>query len=124
MPRGNKTGPMGMGMQTGRGAGYCGGMNQPGYATAGGGGRYGAGAGRGRGFRGAGTGRGFGGWSNRPGRDAWWNAIRFGGDAQPYGPPDPEMEKHLLERQAEDLQIELDAIRKRLDDIDSAPSST
>jgi hypothetical protein len=31
MPRGNGTGPMGMGPRTGRGMGYCSGYNVPGY---------------------------------------------------------------------------------------------
>jgi hypothetical protein len=31
MPRGNRTGPMGMGPMTGRGAGYCAGFSVPGF---------------------------------------------------------------------------------------------
>ncbi len=63
MPRGNRTGPMGQGPITGRGAGFCAGYALPGYANnaaPGCGGRFGAGNrfgnGRGMGFRG----RGFG----------------------------------------------------------------
>lgn len=33
MPRGDGTGPMGMGQMTGRGAGYCAGLAAPGYAN-------------------------------------------------------------------------------------------
>ncbi|MFW5971797.1 MAG: DUF5320 domain-containing protein, partial [Desulfovermiculus sp.] len=33
MPGGDRTGPMGMGPMTGRGAGFCAGMNQPGALT-------------------------------------------------------------------------------------------
>jgi hypothetical protein len=33
MPRGDGTGPMGMGQMTGRGAGYCAGFTAPGYAN-------------------------------------------------------------------------------------------
>ncbi len=33
MPFGNGTGPQGMGPMTGRGAGYCSGFNQPGFAN-------------------------------------------------------------------------------------------
>ncbi len=54
MPRGNKTGPMGQGPMTGRGAGFCAGYALPGYANAaipGYGGRFGAGNGRGYGCR-------------------------------------------------------------------------
>jgi hypothetical protein len=34
------------------------------------------------------------------------------------------MEKRLLERQAEDLQMQLDAVRKRIGAIDVAPTSS
>ncbi len=62
MPRGDGTGPMGMGPMTGRGAGYCAGYAAPGYANPVGFGRRLAG-GRGLGFglgRGLGRGRGIG----------------------------------------------------------------
>ena len=45
MPRGDGTGPMGMGPMTGRGMGYCTGYAMPVYKNAG------FGMGRGRGFR-------------------------------------------------------------------------
>ncbi len=52
MPRGDRTGPMGMGPMTGRGAGYCSGFTAPGYANpVGFAGGFGGGFGRGRGFR-------------------------------------------------------------------------
>jgi len=41
MPKGDKTGPMGMGPMTGRGAGYCKGNDSAGYYSANGGGLYG-----------------------------------------------------------------------------------
>jgi len=51
MPRGDGTGPMGVGPMTGRAAGYCAGNGIPGFANPGGTG-FGAGMGRGcRGFR-------------------------------------------------------------------------
>jgi len=63
MPRGDHTGPMGMGPKTGRGAGYCNGFDAPGYVTQPGfGSRSGGGFGRGRGqgrSYGCGQGRGF-----------------------------------------------------------------
>ena len=71
MPRGDKTGPMGMGSMTGRKAGYCAGSSMPGYANPKGVGfGFGRGLGYGRGF-GRGTGRGFGRmfrFTGRPGR--------------------------------------------------------
>lgn len=124
MPRGDKTGPMGMGRRTGRGAGYCSGENRPGYATAGFGFRCGLGLGRRRGFRGGAAGRGFGAWIDRPGESAWERGQPSGIDAAPYGRPEPEMEKRLLERQAEDLQMQLDAVRKQIGAIDVAPASS
>ncbi len=55
MPRGDRTGPNGLGSRSGRGAGYCSGNNEPGCTTAGGrgdmgglGGRRGGGRGLGR----------------------------------------------------------------------------
>lgn len=113
-----------MGRQTGRGAGYCSGENRPGYATAGSVFRCGPGLGRRRGFRGGGVGRGFGAWIDRPGESAWERGRSFGIDAASYGRREPEMEKRLLERQAEDLQMQLDAVRKRIGAIDVAPTSS
>ena len=49
MPRGDGTGPQGMGPMTGRGAGYCAGYGVPGYMNSIGGGGLGRGFGRGRG---------------------------------------------------------------------------
>ncbi|MBU0667185.1 MAG: DUF5320 domain-containing protein [Nanoarchaeota archaeon] len=40
MPRGDRTGPMGEGPKTGRGAGYCSGNDEPGYKSTGQGGFF------------------------------------------------------------------------------------
>ena len=64
MPRGDRTGPAGMGPMTGRGAGYCAGYSVPGFANPafGRGLVFGFGRGLGLGFRGGrGGGRGRGG---------------------------------------------------------------
>jgi hypothetical protein len=51
--------------------------------------------------------------------------MRFGPDAGPYGyptsygDPDPDLEKRALKNQAEALQSELEAIKKRLSDIET-----
>jgi hypothetical protein len=50
--------------------------------------------------------------------------MRYGIDTRPHGRQNPEMEQRMLARQAEDLQIQLDAVRKRLADIDNAPVSS
>jgi len=56
MPRGDRTGPSGMGPMTGRAAGYCAGYNVPGYMNP----YEGQGRGLARGYRGGGGGgRGF-----------------------------------------------------------------
>ena len=47
MPRGDGTGPNGIGPRTGRGMGYCAGYNTPGFMNSG----FGRGMGRGLGFR-------------------------------------------------------------------------
>jgi hypothetical protein len=80
MPRGDKTGPWGLGPMTGRAAGYCAGYPVPGFMNPIPGFRRGygfgrQGRGRGGGF-GRGRGRGFGaGW--------WWSTPQY---QQPYPP--------------------------------------
>lgn len=98
-----------MGPMTGRAAGYCAGYDMPGYANP----VPGPGFGRG-------SGRGFG-W-----RQGWRQGRRHAG-CMPYGwgdmPPvaarTREHEKQFLQSQAESLQIQLNEIRKRLDDMNS-----
>lgn len=118
MPRGDRTGPMGMGPTTGRAAGFCSGSGVPGYANPTLGRGFGMGFGRGRG-----GGRGFGGggrgWRNTyfaTGLPGW---MRFGGHTMSYPNLDPEMEKQALQNQANALQQELDFIRKRLVEMES-----
>ncbi len=114
MPRGDSTGPMGMGPMTGRQAGYCAGYNMPGFFNNAGRRAMGMGFGRGANFGGRG-----GGFRQRnrffatgmPGR-AW-----FGGPATPFQQADPDMEKQALKSQAEYLQSAMDAIKKRLDEL-------
>lgn len=111
MPRGDGTGPWGMGPMTGRAAGYCAGYNVPGFANAG----RGSGFGRGRGFWGRGGGYG---WRNRfyaTGQPGW---MRFTGPDMPMQAPNPEMEKQVLKNQAEALQAELTAVQERLANLE------
>ena len=117
MPRGDATGPMGMGPMTGRGAGYCAGYGMPGHMNnfVGRTFRRGAGFG-GRGGRGGGFG-----FRNRfyntgvPG----WLASTGGIFSVPYPETDPDMEKQVLNNQAEILQKELNTIKKRLEELNT-----
>jgi hypothetical protein len=95
MPRGNGTGPMGMGPMTGRGAGYCAGYSVPGYVNpAGGRGWFGFGRGFGRG-RGRGFGRGF--------------AV----------PPTAREEADILKEESELLKQQLQDIQERINMLDA-----
>jgi len=99
MPRGDGTGPMGMGPMTGRGAGFC-----TGYAQTAGG------------FTGYGCGRGFRNMSFATGTPCWNCFNRFNaGNA--YSPSAID-EKELLSRQAKLLEDQLDEVNKRLSSID------
>jgi hypothetical protein len=119
MPRGDRTGPRGKGAMTGRAAGYCAGFGiLPGYASAAARG-FGRGGSRGCGFGGGGY--GWRRWFDATGLPGW---MRFGGYAEPYQKPDPELEKQSLKNQAEALQSELDLIKKRLDKLEAGAAST
>jgi hypothetical protein len=117
MPRGDKTGPQGMGPMTGRAAGYCAGNEAPGYANPG----FGRGYGVGRGF-GGGGGRGRRNMYYATGLPGW---ARYGAYASPsafpgpYGEPDPDLQKQALKNQADALQAELDLVKKRLTDLET-----
>jgi hypothetical protein len=114
MPRGDGTGPAGIGPMTGRAAGYCAGYNVPGFMNPAGG-RMGMGYGRGFG-RGMGWGRGwrFGGY---PG-SVPYGSVPYG--AVPYGVNySPEQEAESLKTQAKYLQDEIEAIQKRLSELET-----
>lgn len=117
MPRGNGTGPRGMGQMTGRGVGFCSGSTMPGYENPQIGRAIGVGFGRGRGFSAGGRG-----WRNCffATRLPVW--MRFGssnaGHESPVQ-PDPEMEKQKLGAQVGVLERELDFLKKRLASLES-----
>lgn len=100
MPGGDRTGPLGKGTMTGRRAGLCGGNDTAGYASAGG--------------RSPGRGYGAGGKCGRNNRR--FRKIRFGFSS--WGAPVPEDERIALESQADNLRQSLDAINRRLKDMD------
>ena len=115
MPRGNRTGPWGLGSMTGRGLGYCAGYSTPGY-TKGPGMGWGRGYGLGRGWRGGGGGCG---WRFYPGPSDV---------ALPYPPatvpPWPvtistEDESKYLEQTLNGLKKEIQLIEKRLAELAS-----
>lgn len=114
MPGGDRTGPMGMGPVTGRGAGFCAGFPVPGYMNPMPGRGFGrgffgrGGGGRGRGFRHRYFATGVPGW-------AW-----FGGEPWGAPPPAPEQEVEALKRQAEFFEQSLGEIRKRIDELEAA----
>ncbi len=114
MPGGDRTGPRGWGAMTGRAAGFCAGNEAPGYSKQG----PGRGLRMGRCFRGGNRGllaRGSTAVS-RGGR-------RGGGGVEPYSgrtytlEPEPTIERRALRQQAKALQAELDAVKKRLEEL-------
>ncbi len=126
MPGGNGTGPMGMGAMTGRAAGFCAGFGAPGYTNPVPGRGLGMGFGRGRGARGRGFARGGRGWQNMFYATGFPGWMRFGeysalyGYPGPYQKADPEMEKQALKNQADALEAELNLLKKRLSEIETA----
>ena len=115
MPRGDQTGPMGMGSMTGRAAGFCAGYDAPGFVNPYGGRMGGAfGWGRGRGY---GMGRGLR-WGAHGGHFPP-GAPAYG--AVPYGPApyNPDQEIEILQNQAKLLGDHLEQIQKRISDLES-----
>ena len=118
MPRGNGTGPMGMGPMTGRAAGYCAGQGVPGYMNPYGGRGLGMAWGRGGG-RGMGMARGRG-WERAGGAGGWdFAPVPFRG---PYAEPEPTPEQQLpaLREQADWLKQQLDAVGARVRELRDA----
>ena len=117
MPGGDRTGPMGLGPITGRGAGLCAGYVAPGFAN----------FAPGRGFGGRGRGGGGRGWRHRfyaTGLTGWqragWGWPGFGWcspavDAPPATSRDQEL--NLLKQQAQGLAQTLEQIRERIAEL-------
>ncbi len=119
MPRGDRTGPEGMGPKTGRGLGHCTGYSTPGFTK-------GPGRGLARGFgRGIGRGlvRGFRGSSRRrffPGREMIPVNIGMSRVAQEepyYRTYDKEDEIEDLKDYSESLKRELEEVESRLEEL-------
>lgn len=95
MPGGDRTGPQGAGPRTGRGMGYCSGYANPAFMA-----RGGFGLGR----RGAGRG---------------WRHRFFATGVPGRATIAPEQEAADLQAQAELLKTQLDAIQKRIEELNS-----
>jgi hypothetical protein len=110
MPRGDRTGPAGMGPMTGRAAGYCAGYGVPGFMNPQGGrmgGGFGWGRGRGR-F-----------WGYPPGAGFW--GAPYG--AYPYAPAySGEQEKQALQSQVKLFEDQIAALRKRIEELETEAS--
>ena len=108
-----------MGPMTGRGMGYCGDYDAPGWANWGPGrGFYGRG---GRGIRGRGGRWGYRHWYHATGLPRWARAglgyppaVAY---SAPDAPPSREQEIEMLKDEAEWLQEQLDAISQRMDEL-------
>ncbi len=116
MPRGDRTGPMGMGPMTGRGGGYCAGSGRPAFNQGGWGSFFSNSLGPG----GRSGGRGLCRWFFGAGLPAW---RRFAGGGASFEGSDPELEKGSLKGRAEALQSELDRIKKRLQDMEAGSAT-
>ena len=118
MPGSDRTGPMGAGPMTGGARGLCNPANagyNPGFTE---GFSYGRGLGLRRGFRG-----GFGpdrGWGRGFGRGCGWSLPAVG-PAYPAGASD---EVDVLKADANYMQKSLDAINKRIKELEKKPSAS
>jgi len=108
MPRGNGTGPDGLGPMTGRRMGYCVGNDSPGFLQ-----RV---PGYGAGFLGGNARRGMG---RGIGRRAMWNNIAL---SHPYNTPasyiNKEQELQILKNQSEQIIGTLDSINSRIKELE------
>jgi len=133
VPRGDGTGPLGMGPMTGRAAGFCAGYPVPGYMNPIPGRGFGMGFGRGRGFWGRSGGRGWRNWFYATGLPGWpraamgWPAWGMGG-RPPYTPtatpPSREQQLEALKSQAEYVESALSELRKRIEELESEKTKT
>ena len=131
MPRGDGTGPMGMGPMTGRGAGFCAGFGAPGFMNPMPGRGVGMGFGRGRGGWGRGFGGGGRGWRHgvhATGLPGWQRAAMglpaFGAC---FGPPmapamSREQEIAMLKAQAENMEAAVASVKSRIEELSKEPA--
>ena len=116
MPGFDRTGPVGAGPMTGGARGLCNPAAAGSLRADAGGYGYGRGLGLRRGFRG-GYGRGRG-WGRGYGR----GYIGYPAAVGPDFPVDAPDEIEMLKAQADALRASLDAINRRLDDLEQKPT--
>ena len=129
MPRGDGTGPMGMGPMTGRAAGYCAGFPTAGFMNPIGG-RLGLGLGRGRAFRPYGY-YGAGGFPSLPYAPypmygssgtmpySFPQAPGITPGVAPFAPgADPEQELSFLRSQVSTLKSQIDQTNSRIKELE------
>lgn len=108
MPRGDGTGPMGLGPMTGRAAGFCAGYTVPGYMNP----IPGRGRGRGRGFRNMYFATGLPAWAR-------YNMGAYYPDYA-YAPPvmTASQEAEALKQQAKLMQDNINALNERIQELE------
>lgn len=123
MPRGDGTGPAGMGPMTGRAAGFCAVYGVPGYMNPVGGRGYGGwGRGGGWGRRNWYYATGLPGWARAGyGVPAWGGAVNPNAySGAPFAPSvTAQQELDALKGQAEYLEDSLAGIKKRMEEIET-----
>lgn len=123
MPFGDRTGPLGQGPMTGRGAGSCAGLVVPGNTNPG----FGRGIGRGGMGMGA-CGAGGRGRRNRffaSGLPGWQRAAATGTVTNPaqFATAAQDQESAALKNQVESLHTALNQILQRLDELSAKPKA-
>ena len=109
MPRGDQTGPMGMGPMSGRGAGFCAGYDAPGYAYPG----YPT-----RGVRRMWRGRGWFGGHGMHRHGYGWGPMDFVAYEVPYpAEMTPEEKADMLSTREAWLKEQLDEVHRDLDNL-------
>jgi len=115
MPRGDRTGPGGMGPMTGRGLGYCTGNTTPGFANS----SYGRGGWFGRGL---GLGWRRGGYGYRaayPAYPAPYAPWAYGNNYPPVPGQTTGPDLAALQSQAEQLQTILTNVQKQIEEMEA-----
>lgn len=117
MPGGDRTGPLGAGPMTGRGAGYCAGYPMPGFVNPMA--RYGFSM---RGSRGGG--RGHRHWFYATGLTGWQRDMHGFPGPFPYSAPfnpviTQEQEAEMLKAQVDEMENTLSEMKKRVKELES-----